>query len=182
MPKRIALLAMVLSIAFSVISCEPTAPSSNGNSRNVQTNSNPTPSNSPPSSPPSSPPPAPAPAPCPYPPLDANRRITITAPCEGAKVAPRHFVEGLVSNENAQVWVVIHPMEVADFYVQPTVTVREGGKWKVLCYFGEPGQHSGKRYEVMAFANPKEKMNQGKLLGNWPAAEAKSQVIEVVRE
>ncbi|MBC8031137.1 MAG: hypothetical protein H7Z16_13565 [Pyrinomonadaceae bacterium] len=120
--------------------------------------------------------------PCGAPSPDPSRKIVINAPCDHAKVAPRHFVEGVVADANAQVWVVIHPMEVADYWVQPNVTVREGGRWKVLCYFGELGQHSGKPYEVMAIANPKETLREGQLLPNWPEAQSKSQVVEVVRE
>ena len=172
-----ALSTVFLLIAVLSLSCQPETTSPNGNSRNAQTNSPPTPSITPPT------PTAPSTGtPCPYPPLDANRKIVITAPCDRAKVAPRHFVEGLVSESNAEVWVIIHPMETADYWVQPNITVREGGKWKVLCYFGEPGKHSGKPYEVMAFGNPNEKLREGQLLSNWPRAQSKSQVVEVVRE
>jgi hypothetical protein len=74
-------------------------------------------------------------------------------------------------------------METADYGVQPGVTVREGGKWKVLCYFGEPGsQHSGRHYEVLAFVDPKETLREGQLLSGWPSAQSQSQVVEVVRE
>ncbi len=177
MSRKRALSTVFLVIAVSYMSCEPAAPSPNGNSRNAQTNSPPTPSSTSPS-----PAAASTSTPCPYPPLDANRKITVTAPCDRATVAPRHFVEGMISDSNAQVWVIIRPMETADYWVQPNVTVREGGKWKVLCYFGEPGKHSGKPYEVMAFGNPKEKLKEGQLLSNWPQAQSKSQVVEVVRE
>lgn len=177
MLRKRALSTVFLLIAVLSMSCQPETPSPNGNSRSAQANSPPTPSGTSPS------PTAPSTGtPCPYPPLDANRQIVITAPCDGAKVAPRHFVEGLVSDSNAQVCVVIRPLETPDFWVQPSVTVREGGKWKVLCYFGEPGKHSGKPYEVMAFVNPKENLKEGQLLSKWPEAQSKSQVIEVVRE
>jgi len=74
-------------------------------------------------------------------------------------------------------------MEVADYWVQPNVTVREGGRWKVLSYFGEPGQqHSGKRYGLVAITNPKETLQEGQLLPSWPEAQSKSQVVEVVRK
>lgn len=127
--------------------------------------------------------PSTASSPCAIASIDATRKIVITSPCDGATVALRHFVEGIVADPNARVWVVIHPMEVADYWVQPAVTVREGGKWKVLCYFGEPGpQHSGKHYEVTALVNPKEALSEGQLYQGWPEAESRSQVIEVVRQ
>ena len=170
MLQKIALPSVFLLIAVSAMSCQPADTSPDRNSGNGQANSQTTSSNTS------------GTVPCPTPQPDPNRKITITAPCDAAKVAPRHFVEGIVVDPNAQVWVVIHPMEVADYWVQPSVTVREGGKWKVLCYFGEPGQHSGKPYEVMAFANPKQTLREGQVLPNWPEAQSKSQVIEVFRE
>jgi hypothetical protein len=121
--------------------------------------------------------------PCVAPSLDASRLLVISAPCGGDQVSPRHFVEGIVSVPNANVWVIIHPMEVTDYWVQPSVTVREGGRWKVLCYFGEPGQpHSGKHYQVIAVTNPKEKLKEGQLYPNWPESESRSQVVEVIRQ
>jgi hypothetical protein len=172
MLRKIGFLILFLSIAVSIMSCRSAETSQNSGSGNSQTNSQPTPSNSSLS----------VATPCPTPSPDANRKITINAPCDGAKVKPRHFVEGVVSEPNAQVWVIIHPMENADFWAQPSVTVREGGKWKVLCYFGESGQHSGKLYEVMAIANPKGSLREGQLFNGWPEAQSKSQVIEVIRE
>jgi len=74
-------------------------------------------------------------------------------------------------------------METSDFWVQPSVTIREGGKWKSLCYFGEAGLADlGKHYEVLVIANPKERLKEDQLLADWPAAQSKSQVLEVVRK
>src|SRR5258707_766688 len=120
---------------------------------------------------------------CPTPSPDPNRKILITAPCNDAKVAPRLFVEGVAVDSNAHVRVIVHPMETSDYSVQPDVTVREGGRWKVLCYFGEPGpQHSGRHYEVLAFVDPNETLKYGQLLSGWPSAQSKSQMVEVVRD
>ena len=126
---------------------------------------------------------SPTTAPCPSPPPDPARKITITVPCDGATVAPREFVGGMVADQNARVSVVIRPMRANGYWVQPNVTVRQGGNWRVLCYFGEPGsQHSGMPYEVMAFVNPAENLKEGQQLPDWPQAESKSNVIQVVRE
>ena len=116
-------------------------------------------------------------------PADPNLKILITAPCSDTKVKPRDFVEGVVMDPNTQVFVVIHPIVASDSWVQPNVTVREKGKWKVLSYFGEIGQqHTGAKFEMMAFANPRQKLREGQLLDNWPEAESKSQVIQAIRE
>jgi len=106
----------------------------------------------------------------------------ITAPCNGSSVSPRDFVEGTVSDANAKVWVVVHSMETSDYWVQPAITLRQYGHWRVLCYFGENGnQHSGKRYEVLAITNPRESLSEGQLFAAWPDGQSKSQIVEVVR-
>ncbi len=40
-------------------------------------------------------------------------KLRITAPEDGAPVSERPFVEGMVANPDAEVWVVVHPMEVS---------------------------------------------------------------------
>jgi hypothetical protein len=74
-------------------------------------------------------------------------------------------------------------MEVADFWVQPQLTVNRDGTWMVSIYVGRPGNlDAGKRYEIMAIANPKRPLKEGDVLRFWPDAESKSEVIEVVRK
>jgi hypothetical protein len=171
--QKSTLLTGLLFVAV-VTSCGPaTQTASNESSTNANAGPQPTTSVPPPS----------AVTPCPGAPPQSDSKIAITTPCDGARVSQRQFVGGTVSDSNAQVWVIIHPMVTSDYWVQPNVTVREGGKWKVLCYFGEPIQeHSGRPYEVMAFVNPKETLREGQQLPSWPGAQSKSQAIEVVRE
>jgi len=110
------------------------------------------------------------------------RKIAISSPCDRAQVAARDFVEGTVADSNAQVWVVIHPLEAGDFWVQPSVTVKDNGSWRVLVYFGEPDLHVGKPYQVIAIANPRQGLNEGQLLNSWPEAQWRSDVVDVVRK
>lgn len=106
--------------------------------------------------------------------------VSIASPKNNDKVDYRQEVNGKVSDPNAEVWVVIHPVETSDFWVQPPVTVKEDGSWKTAAYFGEAGQHVGKKFEVRAFANPVGPISEGKS-AQWPKAAARSNVIEVVR-
>ena len=107
--------------------------------------------------------------------------VIIHKPVDGAKVDHRQEVSGKVSDPNADVWVVVHPMETSDFWIQPRITVREDGSWKVIAYFGNAGTaHKRKQFEVRAFANPSANLTEGKS-NQWPAAEAKSNVLEVTR-
>lgn len=108
--------------------------------------------------------------------------IRITEPADGDSVPWRPFVEGTVTNPDAKVRVVVHPMKIPDRWVQPDVTVDEDSTWKVQIYIGEPGSaHVGEHFEIMAFANPKKKLPEGKVLKKWPKAQCKSQVVEVIR-
>jgi hypothetical protein len=108
-------------------------------------------------------------------------KITITDPTEGSKVVHREYVKGTVSDPNADVWVVIHPVETSGFWIQPPVTVKKNGTWKVKVYFGRAGMDVGKEFEIRAFANPVSSLQEGKF-NNWPSAEARSDVIYVIRK
>jgi hypothetical protein len=109
--------------------------------------------------------------------------LRITAPSDDAEVSERPFVEGTVADPKAKVWVIIHPMEVSDYWVQPSVAVKENGTWKVVIYIGRPGRIDvGKKFEIMAVANPNVKLSEGDILSGWPEAEARSDVIEVTRK
>ena len=109
--------------------------------------------------------------------------LRIIAPLDKAEVPERPLVEGTVSDPNAKVWVIVHPMTVSDYWVQPSVAVKEDGTWKVMIYTGRPGSIDvGKQFEIMAVANPKVKLSDGDILSGWPEAQWKSQVIELIRK
>ena len=60
--------------------------------------------------------------------------IRINAPLDKAIISERPYIEGTVSDSNVKVWVIVHPMDVSDYLVQPSVTVKENGAWKVKIY------------------------------------------------
>jgi len=110
-------------------------------------------------------------------------KIWITEPKNGATVPERPYVTGKISNPNAAVWVVVHPMDVSDYWVQPQLTVSRDDTFRVDIYVGRPGNSdAGKHYEIMAIANPKRPLKEGDVLRFWPDAESKSEVVEVVRK
>ncbi|MEW6571971.1 MAG: hypothetical protein AB1390_12535 [Nitrospirota bacterium] len=112
-----------------------------------------------------------------------NEYIAIKSPSDGASVPERPIVEGKVKNNSAQVWVIVHPMETSDYWVQPSVTVRKEGRWRVQVYIGRPGNIDvGKHFEIMAVAIPEETLREGKVLETWPKAQSQSEVIEVIRK
>jgi hypothetical protein len=112
-----------------------------------------------------------------------HEELCITSPPDGARVPERPFVQGRVTNTRARVWVVIHPMEWSDYWVQPPTTVHQNGTWKVQVYVGRPGVLDvGKHFEIMACANVHGRVEEGTVLSWWPDADYQSNAIEVVRE
>jgi len=109
--------------------------------------------------------------------------ITITGPEEGDEVPEHPTVSGTVCDTQARVWVVVHPMEVADYWIQPSVAVKADGTWRAVPYIGRPGDiDKDKHFEVRAVANPREPLKEGMILGGWPQALWASEVIELVRK
>lgn len=109
--------------------------------------------------------------------------VDIEEPDDSASTGHRPVVEGRVTEPKASVWVVVHPIDVSGYWVQPNVTVRNNGAWKVKIYIGRSGdQDVGKSFEIMAFANPGQDLREGLVLNNWPESEATSDVVEITRE
>lgn len=111
-----------------------------------------------------------------------ERPLRITAPADGAEVPWRPFVEGTVAGPNAKVWAIVHPMSGSTYYVQPSLSVKEGGTWRVKIYIGRKNRDVGERFEIMAVANPKRKLKEADELPGWPEAQWTSQMIEVIRK
>jgi hypothetical protein len=119
-----------------------------------------------------------------------ERSIKITRPIDGETVTWRLIVEGAITgnkdavkNKNEdQVWVVIHPIKVSDYWVQPKTSVRSNGQWTLQVYIGRKNQDFGDKFEMRAVANPKETLKEGLMLTGWPEAEMKSDTILVTRE
>lgn len=102
---------------------------------------------------------------------------------EALAVGERPLVRGTCSDPQATVWVVVHPLEVGDFWVQPRVTTGSSGTWEVMIYIGRPGSVDvTKPFEVRAVANPRSSLKEGDVLSNWPGAQAISEVIDLTRQ
>jgi hypothetical protein len=73
-------------------------------------------------------------------------------------------------------------METSQYWVQPSVSVKTNGSWKVMIFIGRPGDVDvGKHFEVMAVANPVNSLKEGDVLEDWPKAQHKSGAIEIIR-
>ncbi|MEQ1758249.1 MAG: hypothetical protein ABL986_08025 [Vicinamibacterales bacterium] len=108
--------------------------------------------------------------------------VSLLTPADGATVVHLQRLTGQVSDPEARVWLVIRPLEAPqEFWAQPPATVRNTGFWTATVYFGRsPQLDSGKHFEVRAFINPSKPLKPG-LVSGWPDAEARSEVIELIR-
>lgn len=115
-------------------------------------------------------------------PATTGQVITITGPPDGLEVDQRHFVEGTVSDPSREVWVVVHPLDTSSYWVQPRVTVHSSGVWRSMAYFGRSGDlDRGKRFEIVAIAEPHETLQEGEYGSTWPRARWTSKPITVIR-
>jgi len=106
--------------------------------------------------------------------------ISITEPKDEATVPELPYVKGTISDPNAKVWVIVHPMREAEFWIQQSVTVQDS-TWEVIAHIGQGQLGVGERFEIMAVANPKERLSEGKIFPGWPEAQLRSRVIKVTR-
>ena len=92
------------------------------------------------------------------------------------------MAEGRVSISNSIVWIVVHPMAVADYWVQQPGTANNNGDWRCLINVGREGTvDTGKYFEIRAFVYPNRTLRNGLVLESWPDARIKSDIITVKR-
>jgi len=100
----------------------------------------------------------------------------------GETVPARMMIEGYISVSGPTVWVIVHPMETSEYWVQPAVTI-QGNRLSAMVYIGRPGEvDMGKRFEIMAVADPQQNLREGFILDAWPKGLARSEIIMVVRQ
>lgn len=119
----------------------------------------------------------------PKPPGEKVEHLEIRLPAKGSEVSGQFYVEGLVPDPKADLFVIFHSIDSANYQVQPKVTVCEHNIWRVKISMEKTvGINVGSPFEIMAVANPKVKLREGDILSEWPEAQWKSQVIEVTRK
>ena len=106
----------------------------------------------------------------------------IISPANRSKVPNRATVSVRSPADVVKVWVVVHPVETGDYWVQPEVMKTGPNTWKVEAYFGRPGTIDGNRkYEIIAVGDPDKGLKEGDVFKAWPNGWWQSQVIGVVR-
>jgi hypothetical protein len=172
--KRIVLSVTVVCLCLASYGCDPGQQNSDQARQNTPA---PTPTGSTTPTGPTE-----TPSRTPRPPDDPRFKVRITGPVDETAVAERAFIEGTVADAGMRVWVIVHPTEAGDYWVQQAASVRDDGTWKVQAHLGEPGTKSGTHFEVRAVANPKAQLSEGKVLDRWPESQWMSQIIEVTRQ
>ena len=108
--------------------------------------------------------------------------IRIITPLNEDSVKEKQLIRGFISRNNSIVWVIVHPMETSDYWVQQQATASTGS-WNCLAYFGRAGSiDKSKYFEFRAITNPSEPLSNGQKIGSWPNAEIISDVILVIRK
>jgi hypothetical protein len=109
-------------------------------------------------------------------------KISITSPHDNAEVDRPARTEGIVSHPDAQVHIIVHPVGVPEYWVQPRASVHEDGKWTTMVYLGRPDiNNPDKQYELMAIADPEKPVKVGDMLKKWPSSKWRSNIIRVKR-
>jgi hypothetical protein len=111
-----------------------------------------------------------------------SESVRILQPSKGALVAGKTLIEGTTTDPSAEIWVVVHPLDTASYWVQPRAEVR-GRTWRTEGYFGRmSNEDAGKSFEVLAVIGPKVELREGQILDRWPDSLAVSDAIAVTRE
>jgi hypothetical protein len=103
-------------------------------------------------------------------------------PENGSQVSVVTLLEGTVADPDANVWIVVHPLDTSAYWVQPRVTTSDR-RWTGLAFFGRSGDvDAGKAFEVRAFLAPFDTLREGDILGDWPDARGVSAPLAVRRQ
>jgi hypothetical protein len=78
------------------------------------------------------------------------------------------------------VWLVIHPTDISSYFVQPRATSR-AGEWKAKVYVGRRGKDYGATFEIKAFGDPIDPLQEGWVLDYWPEAGVESESVEFTK-
>jgi len=110
-------------------------------------------------------------------------KISITAPHDNAEVDRPAKTQGTVARPDAQVYIIVHPVGVPEYWVQPKAFVHKDGKWTAMVYLGRPDtSNPDKQYELMAIADPENSIKAGDMLKKWPGSKWRSHIVRVKRK
>jgi hypothetical protein len=110
-----------------------------------------------------------------------NIEIKFISLQEAAEVGQKEMVQGTVSDQEEQVYVLVYPMEARKWWVQPLASpANNDGSWATLCYFGTETEGIGEYFQVVALVAD-EKLEEGQILDSLPVDKGRSDIITVKR-
>lgn len=109
-------------------------------------------------------------------------QINIDSPKEGDFVEQRYMVKGRISDPEFPVYVLVHPIEADQWWVQRIPEVAGNGVWQSLCFFGTADKGRGEQFEVLALVCKKH-LREGQTIktGKVPQGGLRSEIITVTR-
>ncbi|OFX59574.1 MAG: hypothetical protein A2046_04145 [Bacteroidetes bacterium GWA2_30_7] len=114
--------------------------------------------------------------------IKETKNLQVINITDSLKVGWRQVIKGKIVDISKKVYVIVHPMSIQGYWVQPNTTISSDGTWNCNAYIGRNTQDIGIEYEIMAIANPKIVLNEGDVLNSWPEAEWHSNVVTVIRK
>ena len=110
-----------------------------------------------------------------------NLEVRIVQPQQNAEVGLTHLVRGNVSDPNARVRVLVHPLLTNLWWVQrPPSPPNQDGSWQTVCYFGTETEGVDEYFELIAIVT-RERLDEGQTLSNLPDGAIRSDIIAVKR-
>ncbi len=86
--------------------------------------------------------------------------VEILSPTNGAELNELALVEGKIAAPRADVWVVVHPLSTARWWVQSQPLVQRDGRWQVQVHLGTPSAGNGQQFEILALATDESRFEK----------------------
>ena len=107
--------------------------------------------------------------------------VVISEPeADGTVMGVRLLVRGSVTEPNAKVMVLVHPLLTATWWVQGTVLTDPDGSWQINVHLGTETEGRGERFELVAII-PKRRKKEGAVVDEIPEHFARSSRVTIRR-
>jgi len=118
------------------------------------------------------------------PPPKPTGQLRISSPSDGDQLPFQGYIKGTVGDSDAEVWVLVHPLDHTGYWVQRRADVSwTTSSWKAMVFLGRGDSRDvGKEFEVVAVANPTAELVESEILGEWPGAQWTSNAVTVIRK
>lgn len=85
-------------------------------------------------------------------------------------------------SRTSHIYLLVHPLAVTDWWVQPRFIYDAPGKWHCTAQIGQsPNQNNGQEFELIVLVNPNPDLLPVKQLQNLPTSPSQSTSITLVK-